>query len=99
MIVSFSDKALRQFFDTGVAPKGLPAGLRRAILLKLDLLMAASTVRDLRVPPGNRYEELSGRLAGRSCLRVIRQWRIVFEWDEQNGTASNVYLDDHSYRP
>jgi proteic killer suppression protein len=51
---------------------------------------------DLRVPPSNHFEKLSGSLEGLHSIRVNDQWRLIFRWDD--GKASDVYLDDHSYR-
>ncbi len=62
------------------------------------MLDDAATDRDLRVPPGNRFEKLSGRLKGYHSVRVNQKWRLVFRWDGERGEASQVYLDDHSYR-
>jgi proteic killer suppression protein len=39
-------------------------------------------VRDLRVPPGNRLEKLTGNRAGQYSIRIKRQWRICFSWSE-----------------
>jgi toxin HigB-1 len=51
---------------------------------------------DLRVPPSNHFEKLSGGLAGLHSIRVNGRWRLIFHW---NGSeASDIYLDDHSYR-
>jgi proteic killer suppression protein len=41
----------------------------------------ATTDRDLRVPPSNHFEKLSGNLAGFHAIRINRQWRLVFRWD------------------
>ena len=58
----------------------------------------ATTDQDLRVPPSNHFEKLRGKLAGMHSIRVNNQWRLVFQWDRATGEASEVYLDDHSYR-
>lgn len=58
----------------------------------------ATTDQDLRVPPSNHFEKLRGSLADYHSLRVNRQWRLIFRWNNQRGEASDVYLDDHSYR-
>jgi hypothetical protein len=60
--------------------------------------MARLTDQDLRLPPSNRFEKLSGKLRGYHSIRVNRKWRLVFRWDGERGEASQVYLDDHSYR-
>lgn len=58
----------------------------------------ATTDQDLRVPPSNHFEKLRGNLAGFHSIRVNRQWRLIFRWDSRLGEASEIYLDDHSYR-
>jgi proteic killer suppression protein len=47
---------------------------------KLDQLNAAVRLDDLRFPPGNRLEALSGRLKGLHSIRINDQWRVVFRW-------------------
>jgi toxin HigB-1 len=46
------------------------------------MLDAAEVLADLRVPPGNRLEQLAGDRAGQYCIRVNQQWRICFRWTE-----------------
>ena len=58
----------------------------------------ATTDQDLRTPPGNHFEKMRGALAGYHSIRVNRQWRLVFRWSSGQGKASDIYLDDHSYR-
>jgi len=67
--------------------------VRKAARRKLMLIAAATTVQDLRAPPGNRLEQLRGDMAGRWSVRVNDQWRIVFRWAD--GTASDVRLTDY----
>ncbi len=50
------------------------------------------------MPPSNHFEKLRGTLKGYHSIRVNRQWRLVFQWDSDRGEASEVFLDDHSYR-
>lgn len=54
--------------------------LLRVALRKLAILDAAETIADLRVPPGNRLEKLSGDRAGQFSIRINDQWRICFRW-------------------
>jgi proteic killer suppression protein len=46
----------------------------------------------------NHFEKLRGSLAGWHSIRVNEQWRLVFRWNGRRGEASEVYLDNHSYR-
>jgi proteic killer suppression protein len=56
-------------------------------------LNVAADVNDLRAPPSNHLEKLSGSLAGFWSIRVNDQWRIVFRWND--GSALNVRLTDY----
>lgn len=67
--------------------------LGRLAYNKLALIDAAGTINDLRVPPGNRLEKLSGDRAGQYSVRVNDQWRICFTWSA--GGASNVEFVDY----
>ncbi len=58
------------------------------------MLDAATELRDLRSPPGNRLEQLSGNRAGQHSIRVNDQWRVCFIWTE-NGPANVEIVDYH----
>jgi proteic killer suppression protein len=62
------------------------------------MLDDSTTEQDLRVPPGNHFEKLRGKLDGLHSVRVNQQWRLIFRWDDRTAEASGIYLDDHSYR-
>jgi proteic killer suppression protein len=66
--------------------------LRRA-LRKLLLLDAADSLDDLRIPPGNRLERLSGTRRGQHSIRINDQWRICFRWSR--GDAYEVEITDY----
>ena len=57
------------------------------------MLNAAAVLDDLRVPPGNRLERLSGDLHGKHSIRINEQWRIVFRW--RDGSAEDVEILDY----
>jgi proteic killer suppression protein len=96
MIVSFRDVWLQDFHVNGTGHRLIPAGIESALARKLDILNFATTEGDLRVPPGNRFEHLQGKLAGLCSIRVNKQYRLIFKWDDPN--AVSVYLDPHTYR-
>jgi len=98
MIVSFRDSWLRDFFVEDIRSKRIPADLESRLFRRLQMIDDAATDRDLRVPPSNHFEKLSGRLEGFHSIRVNRKWRLVFRWNGTSGEASDLYLDDHSYR-
>jgi proteic killer suppression protein len=98
MIGTFKDSHLARFYWDDQIHKKIPADLRTRLYRRLQMLDIAQTERDLRHPPGNHYEKLSGNLGGWCSIRVNEQWRLIFEWDEARSMASNIYLDNHSYR-
>jgi proteic killer suppression protein len=92
MIQSFRDKATRNVFARPYV-KGLSPELQRTVYRKLLILDAAESLEDLRVPPGNRLEKLSGDRQGQYSIRVNDQYRICFVWRE--GNAFDVHLTDY----
>ena len=98
MIVSFRDAWLREFFVEDRRTRHIPPDLEGRLFRRIQMLDDAGTDQDLRVPTGNHFEKLRGRLRGYHSIRVNRQWRLVFQWDGARGEAVNVYLDNHGYR-
>ena len=96
MIESWRDTWLREFFLKDVYAKKIPSELRERIFRKLQMIDDATSDADLRIPPSNHFERLSGTLEGFCSIRVNERWRLIFRW--QNGEAEGIYLDDHSYR-
>lgn len=66
--------------------------IERVARRKLEMLAAAETLADLRVPPGNRLEELRGDRAGQHSIRINDQWRLCFRWDDG---AEDVEIVDY----
>tara|TARA_R110002020_G_scaffold370076_1_gene581820 strand:- start:145 stop:447 length:303 start_codon:yes stop_codon:yes gene_type:complete len=98
LIVGFRDGWLRAFFVEDIRSKHVPADIEDRLFRKLQMIDDATSERDLRSPPSNHFEKLRGRFDGFHSIRVNKRWRIVFRWDEAAGEASDLYLDDHSYR-
>jgi proteic killer suppression protein len=73
MIKSFADSDTEALFE-GRSPRRFGANVRRRMLDKLQTLHAARTLDDLRSPPGNRLEALSGGRRGTYSIRVNNQW-------------------------
>ncbi|MBC8244548.1 MAG: type II toxin-antitoxin system RelE/ParE family toxin [Verrucomicrobia bacterium] len=71
----------------------LPQRIQQKALDKLQLLDAAATLDDLRVPPGNRLEALKGDRVGQHSIRINDQYRICFNWRE--GRAERVEIVDY----
>ena len=70
-----------------------PQDVQRRAQRKLMILNNATTINDLRIPPGNRLEALSGDRRGQHSIRVNEQWRICFVWSE--GEAHQVEIVDY----
>lgn len=92
MIKSFRDKEAERIFQRSFSRK-LPNDIQRAALRRLVLLHAATELGELRSPPSNRLEKLSGDRNGQYSLRINDQWRICFEWID--GDAHNVEIVDY----
>lgn len=92
MIKSFKGKLSESVWN-GTVTKGFAIDLTRIATRKLSMINAAVNINDLRVPPGNRLEKLSGDLEGQYSIRINDQWRIVFRWSED--TAHDVEIIDY----
>ncbi len=92
MIKSFRDAEAEKIFRREFSRK-LPGDIQAVALRKLRMLSNAVTVTDLRIPPANRLEKLSGDREGQHSIRINDQWRICFEWRE--GSAYNVEITDY----
>ncbi|RSX50165.1 Killer protein [Bifidobacterium callimiconis] len=89
------DSELTEFLYGGRYPKGYPTGCEKQLIRKLQMLKAAHALQDLKVPPGNRLEALSGNLLGHWSIRVNQQYRLVFLWDDEAKEAIDVYFCDY----
>jgi proteic killer suppression protein len=92
MIVSFRCKHTERIWH-GHSSRRFPAEIEDRALRKLRQLDASRTVDDLRNPPGNRLEALSGDREGQLSVRINDQWRICFLW--RDGDAENVEIVDY----
>lgn len=86
---------LEDYLFGGPYPRGYPTGLERVLKRKLQMLNAATTLNDLRVPPSNHLEKLRGNLESRYSIRINAQYRLVFYWNQTKREAEDVYLDDY----
>jgi len=98
LIESFGEKWLRDYFERDKPSRKIPADIDQRLFRKLQMVDDAVCDQDLRMPPSNHFEKLSGHLQGWYSIRVNDQWRLIFEWDGSTGQASKVYLDKHEYR-
>jgi len=92
MIISYSGKYTEKVAQ-GQTPKGFPVDIIKTAIRKLAMLNAAVELKDLKSPPGNRLEELKGKLKGHHSIRINDQWRICFIWTEAG--PENVEITDY----
>ncbi|TDT42994.1 proteic killer suppression protein [Halospina denitrificans] len=92
MIKSFADKTTAALFDDRVIRK-VSKPLQRKARRKLVQLDAVERVEELRIPPGNRLEKLSGNRSGQWSMRVDAQWRLCFRFED--GHAWDVEFCDY----
>ncbi|HFQ82110.1 MAG TPA: excinuclease ABC subunit A [Desulfobacterales bacterium] len=82
MIKSFKCKDTKKLFND-ISVKRFRT-ISRTARIKLEVLNAAISLQSLRVPPGNRLEQLKGNRNGQHSIRINDQWRICFVWSEEN---------------
>lgn len=92
MIKSFADEEAKRIWN-GTQSRKLPANIQNVARRKLRMINNAQNINDLRIPPANHLEKLSGNLEGFRSIRINRQWRIIFEWN--NDDAFEVQIVDY----
>ena len=93
MIRSFRNRGTEDLFygrHTKAARSICPQSIRRIATRKLELLDSANALVDLRIPPGNRLEALSGNRKGQHSMRINEQFRICFVWTNEGPTEVEV---------
>ena len=92
MIISFGNSNTEKVWN-GIQVKKLPIEIQNISRRKLRMINNSTDMTDLRVPPANRLEKLSGSLKNYYSIRINDQWRIVFNWENNN--AHNVEIVDY----
>ena len=92
MIIDFGDKETEKIW-TGIQSRKLPPDIQNVARRKLRMINNAQNINDLRIPPANHLEKLSGNLSEFYSIRINNQWRIIFKW--KNDTASEVQIVDY----
>ena len=92
MIKSFASKETEKLFNREISRK-FQQSIQQIARRKLEILDATEVLRDLRIPPSNHLEKLSGDRKGQYSIRINKQWRICFEW--RDGDAYNVEIVDY----
>ncbi|MGB5243341.1 MAG: type II toxin-antitoxin system RelE/ParE family toxin [Lutimonas sp.] len=92
MIISFGSKETEQIWN-GIRVKKMPIEIQNVGRRKLRMLNNSQDIMDLRIPPSNRLEKLTGNLKDFYSIRINMQWHIIFKWN--NGNASEVEITDY----
>jgi len=92
MIKAYKCKDTQALFETGSTKKFAP--IAKTAMRKLTMLAGATSLDDLRNPPGNRLEALTGDRDGQHSIRVNDQFRLCFVWTDDNN-ATDVEITDY----
>jgi proteic killer suppression protein len=92
VIRTFADRETERFFGTGRSRR-LPADILKRAAMRLTQLQAATKLEDLRLPPSNRLESLTGNRSGQWSMRINDQWRVCFRLEA--GDAYEVEIVDY----
>jgi toxin HigB-1 len=94
LLVRFGHKGLRQLYETGKA-KGVPPAVADKLRKLLFALETAESLGQLEMFPGWKLHPLKGDLKGFWSLTVTGNWRLIFHYNEQGNTASDLDLIDY----
>ncbi|MGO2294393.1 MAG: type II toxin-antitoxin system RelE/ParE family toxin [Psychroflexus halocasei] len=92
MIKSFGSKETKKIWE-GKRVKKLPTEIQNVARRKLRILNSSQNIMDLKIPPSNRLEKLTGKLKDFYSIRINKQWRIIFQWINED--AENVEIIDY----
>ena len=92
MIKSFGSKETEKVWN-GTRSTKLPGNVQQTGRRKLRMLNNSQDITDLRIPPSNRLEKLSGKLKNFHSIRINDQYRICFKWENEN--ALDVEIADY----
>jgi proteic killer suppression protein len=92
VIKTFKDDETQKIYQRQRSRK-LPSDIQQVALRKLRMINNSISINDLRVPPANRLEKLSGNRAGQWCIRINDQWRVCFRWEGND--ALDVEITDY----
>ena len=92
MIISFGSKETEKIWN-GERAKNLPQEIQQIGRRKLRMLNNSQSIADLKIPPSNRLEKLSGNLKKFYSIRINDQWRIIFKWE--SNYAEGVKIVDY----
>jgi proteic killer suppression protein len=93
MIKTFKCKETEKIFGREYSRK-LPRDIQKAAFRKLRMIDRSQTLSDLKIPPANRLEKLSGKRKGQYSIRINEQWRVCFKWIDNNALGVEI-IDYH----
>lgn len=93
MIKTFKCKETERLFHR-IKSRKLPTDIQKTALRKLNMIHAAVSINDLRIPPSNHLEQLKGHRKGKYSIRINDQWRICFNWNNNNAYDLEI-IDYH----
>ena len=88
----FRDNDTERLFN-GESIRRLPPDIQRRARMRLQRVLAATVLNDLRLPPSHRLEALRGDRRGQHSIRINDQWRVCFSWTDQS--AMEVEVTDY----
>ena len=92
MIQSFKCKETARLFDTGFSRR-FPSSILKSAIIRLAMLNRSGKLDDLKVPPSNHLEKLSGDREGQYSIRINDKYRVCFVWNVNN--ARDVEIVDY----
>ena len=92
MIQSYKCKETARIFETGFSRK-FPVGILKSAIIRLAMLNRSGIIDDLKIPPSNHLEKLSGNREGQYSIRINDKYRVCFRWEENN--AYDVEIIDY----
>ena len=92
MIQSFKCKETARLFKDGFSLK-FPSSIIKMAIIRLVMLNRSCKLNDLKIPPSNHLEKLSGDRKGQYSIRINDKYRVCFKWQESN--AYDVEIVDY----
>jgi proteic killer suppression protein len=89
MIKNFKCKETEKIFHREYSRK-LPRNIQKTAFRKLRMIDRSPTLNDLKLPPANGLEKLSGKRKGQYSIRINERWRICFEWIDNNALSVEI---------
>ena len=93
MVISFGSKDTEKIWEANRV-KRIPVGIQNIGRRKLRMLNNSQNIADLRIPPSNRLEKLTGKGKDFYSIRINDQWRIIFSWKQNNAYEVEI-IDYH----